>query len=177
MVPGSGEAGLPLPSLIPPFPLCAPEIPSGLFIPSMAVGAMAGRMVGIGVEQLAYHHHDWIVFRNWCRPGADCVTPGLYAMVGAAACLGTAPAAAPGKGLRPSAATSRSGLGHRGEGGHGLECWLSQDRPGCVAVACKALNLSSLTPGLAACSRCAVGPHYSRSPRSGIGLLAKTCDP
>ncbi|XP_034505287.1 H(+)/Cl(-) exchange transporter 4 isoform X3 [Ailuropoda melanoleuca] len=64
------------------------KIPSGLFIPSMAVGAMAGRMVGIGVEQLAYHHHDWIVFRNWCRPGADCVTPGLYAMVGAAACLG-----------------------------------------------------------------------------------------
>lgn len=54
----------------------------------MAVGAIAGRMVGIGVEQLAYHHHDWIIFRNWCRPGADCVTPGLYAMVGAAACLG-----------------------------------------------------------------------------------------
>lgn len=70
--------------------VCPLEIPSGLFIPSMAVGAMAGRMVGIGVEQLAYHHHDWIVFRNWCRPGADCVTPGLYAMVGAAACLGTA---------------------------------------------------------------------------------------
>jgi len=68
------------------------KIPSGLFIPSMAVGAIAGRMVGIGVEQLAYHHHDWIIFRNWCRPGADCVTPGLYAMVGAAACLGTVPA-------------------------------------------------------------------------------------
>uniref|UniRef100_A0A8C5AS12 Chloride channel protein n=1 Tax=Gadus morhua TaxID=8049 RepID=A0A8C5AS12_GADMO len=48
------------------------KIPSGLFIPSMT----------------AYHHHDWIIFRNWCRPGADCVTPGLYAMVGAAACLG-----------------------------------------------------------------------------------------
>ncbi|XP_062939875.1 H(+)/Cl(-) exchange transporter 4-like [Cynocephalus volans] len=64
------------------------KIPSGLLIPSMAMGAMAGRMVGIGVEQLAYHHHDWIIFQNWCRPGADCVTPGLYAMVGAAACLG-----------------------------------------------------------------------------------------
>ncbi|MGH0138256.1 UNVERIFIED_CONTAM: hypothetical protein FKN15_038519 [Acipenser sinensis] len=64
------------------------KIPSGLFIPSMAVGAIAGRIVGIGVEQMAYHHHDWIIFKNWCRPGADCVTPGLYAMVGAAACLG-----------------------------------------------------------------------------------------
>lgn len=98
MITGSGEAGLRPPSLILPFPVCPPEIPSGLFIPSMAVGAMAGRMVGIGVEQLAYHHHDWIVFRNWCRPGADCVTPGLYAMVGAAACLGTAPAGVQGKG-------------------------------------------------------------------------------
>ncbi|CAJ0944882.1 unnamed protein product [Ranitomeya imitator] len=58
------------------------KIPSGLFIPSIAVGAIAGRIVGVGVEQLAYHHHDWIIFRNWCRPGADCVTPGLYAMVG-----------------------------------------------------------------------------------------------
>lgn len=65
-----------------------PQIPSGLFIPSMAVGAIAGRIVGIAVEQMAYHHHDWIIFKNWCRPGADCVTPGLYAMVGAAACLG-----------------------------------------------------------------------------------------
>uniref|UniRef100_A0A8C9W822 Chloride channel protein n=1 Tax=Scleropages formosus TaxID=113540 RepID=A0A8C9W822_SCLFO len=49
------------------------KVPSGLFIPSM---------------QMAYHHHDWIIFKKWCRPGADCVTPGLYAMVGAAACLG-----------------------------------------------------------------------------------------
>ncbi|KAF7703271.1 H(+)/Cl(-) exchange transporter 4 [Silurus meridionalis] len=64
------------------------KIPSGLFIPSMAVGAIAGRIVGIAVEQMAYHHHEWIIFKNWCRPGADCVTPGLYAMVGAAACLG-----------------------------------------------------------------------------------------
>ncbi|KAG7260775.1 LOW QUALITY PROTEIN: hypothetical protein CRUP_007075 [Coryphaenoides rupestris] len=47
----------------------------------MAVGAITGRIVGIAVEQMAYHHHDWIVFRNWCRPGADCVTPGLYAML------------------------------------------------------------------------------------------------
>jgi len=29
------------------------QVPAGLFIPSMAVGAIAGRLVGIGVEQLA----------------------------------------------------------------------------------------------------------------------------
>ncbi|KAI7814000.1 H(+)/Cl(-) exchange transporter 5 [Triplophysa rosa] len=64
------------------------KVPSGLFIPSMAVGAIAGRLLGVGMEQLAIYHHDWPVFRGWCSPGADCITPGLYAMVGAAACLG-----------------------------------------------------------------------------------------
>ncbi|XP_039622315.1 H(+)/Cl(-) exchange transporter 5 isoform X3 [Polypterus senegalus] len=64
------------------------KVPSGLFIPSMAVGAIAGRLLGIGMEQLAFYHHDWVIFKGWCGPGADCITPGLYAMVGAAACLG-----------------------------------------------------------------------------------------
>ena len=53
-----------------------------------AIGAIAGRIVGIAVEQLAYYHHDWFIFKEWCEVGADCITPGLYAMVGAAACLG-----------------------------------------------------------------------------------------
>ncbi|XP_041129861.1 H(+)/Cl(-) exchange transporter 3-like isoform X1 [Polyodon spathula] len=64
------------------------KVPAGLFIPSMAIGAIAGRIVGIAVEQLAYYHHDWFLFKEWCEVGADCITPGLYAMVGAAACLG-----------------------------------------------------------------------------------------
>ncbi|KAK6291762.1 hypothetical protein J4Q44_G00375470 [Coregonus suidteri] len=64
------------------------KVPSGLFIPSMAVGAIAGRLLGVAMEQMALNHHDWIIFKGWCSPGADCITPGLYAMVGAAACLG-----------------------------------------------------------------------------------------
>ncbi|XP_068103795.1 H(+)/Cl(-) exchange transporter 5-like isoform X1 [Hyperolius riggenbachi] len=66
------------------------EVPSGLFIPSMAVGAIMGRLLGVSMEQLAFYHHDWPIFRGWCSQGADCITPGLYAMVGAAACLGGA---------------------------------------------------------------------------------------
>lgn len=31
----------------------SPQVPAGLFIPSMAVGAICGRMIGIGMEQLA----------------------------------------------------------------------------------------------------------------------------
>ncbi|XP_053931940.1 H(+)/Cl(-) exchange transporter 5 isoform X2 [Cuculus canorus] len=64
------------------------KVPSGLFIPSMAVGAIAGRLLGVAMEQLAFYHHDWAIFSGWCSQGADCITPGLYAMVGAAACLG-----------------------------------------------------------------------------------------
>ncbi|XP_041926881.1 H(+)/Cl(-) exchange transporter 5-like isoform X1 [Alosa sapidissima] len=64
------------------------KVPSGLFIPSMAVGAIAGRLLGVGMEQLAVYHHDWPLFKGWCMKGADCITPGLYAMVGATACLG-----------------------------------------------------------------------------------------
>ncbi|NXU13221.1 CLCN5 protein, partial [Pardalotus punctatus] len=64
------------------------KVPSGLFIPSMAVGAIVGRLLGVAVEQLAFYHHDWAIFSGWCSQGADCITPGLYAMVGAAACLG-----------------------------------------------------------------------------------------
>ncbi|KAL0969963.1 hypothetical protein UPYG_G00235330 [Umbra pygmaea] len=64
------------------------KVPSGLFIPSMAVGAIAGRLLGVGMEQMALNHHDSAIFKSWCSPGADCITPGLYAMVGAAACLG-----------------------------------------------------------------------------------------
>ncbi|XP_063416517.1 H(+)/Cl(-) exchange transporter 4-like isoform X3 [Mytilus trossulus] len=65
------------------------KVPSGLFIPSMAVGAIVGRIVGIGVEQLVVRNHDNPFFQNMCQSKQFCtITPGLYAMVGAAAALG-----------------------------------------------------------------------------------------
>lgn len=79
--------------------MAPPQVPSGLFIPSMAIGAIAGRIVGIAMEQLAYYHHDWFLFKEWCAVGADCITPGLYAMVGAAACLGKLEAGATPMGI------------------------------------------------------------------------------
>ncbi|XP_046414360.1 H(+)/Cl(-) exchange transporter 5 isoform X6 [Neodiprion pinetum] len=64
------------------------KVPCGLFIPSLCLGAIMGRIVGIGMEQLAYKYpHIW-VFSEECSTGVDCITPGLYAMVGAAAVLG-----------------------------------------------------------------------------------------
>ncbi|XP_039763697.1 H(+)/Cl(-) exchange transporter 5 isoform X2 [Pararge aegeria] len=64
------------------------KVPCGLFIPSLALGAIAGRIVGIGMEQLAYNYQNIWIFSGECSTGDDCITPGLYAMVGAAAVLG-----------------------------------------------------------------------------------------
>uniref|UniRef100_A0ABD2X7I0 Chloride channel protein n=1 Tax=Trichogramma kaykai TaxID=54128 RepID=A0ABD2X7I0_9HYME len=64
------------------------KVPCGLFIPSLCLGAIVGRIVGIGMEQLAHHYpHIWM-FSDECSTGEDCITPGLYAIVGAAAVLG-----------------------------------------------------------------------------------------
>lgn len=65
------------------------KVPAGLFIPSMAIGACMGRVLGIGMEQLAFHNPHWYIFKSSCGKSiASCITPGLYAMVGAAAVLG-----------------------------------------------------------------------------------------
>lgn len=40
------------------------------------------------MEQLAYNYPKIWVFAGECSTGDDCITPGLYAMVGAAAVLG-----------------------------------------------------------------------------------------
>lgn len=66
------------------------KVPAGLFIPSLAMGSIIGRMVGIGMEQFVYKYYDvfpWL-FDGECAGNESCITPGLYAMVGAAAVLG-----------------------------------------------------------------------------------------
>ena len=40
------------------------KIPCGLFIPSLCMGAIVGRMTGIATEQIVYAYHDqlsWIL--------------------------------------------------------------------------------------------------------------------
>jgi AGAP005777-PA len=64
------------------------KVPAGLFIPSMAIGAMMGRIFGIIMEQIAFRYPNLWIFEGACSTGINCMTPGIYAMVGAAACLG-----------------------------------------------------------------------------------------
>ncbi|KAH9826938.1 H(+)/Cl(-) exchange transporter 3 [Teratosphaeria destructans] len=62
------------------------QIPSGILLPSMAVGALYGRVVGLIVEVWQREHPAWIVFHS-CEPDIPCVTPGTYAVIGAASAL------------------------------------------------------------------------------------------
>ncbi|KAF1928076.1 chloride channel protein 3 [Didymella exigua CBS 183.55] len=62
------------------------KVPAGIFVPSMAVGAAFGRMVGILVEAL-YESFPSSAFFSACLPDEPCITPGTYAFLGAAATL------------------------------------------------------------------------------------------
>ncbi|KAJ3282937.1 hypothetical protein HK104_010632 [Borealophlyctis nickersoniae] len=65
------------------------KIPGGIFIPSMAVGACAGRLMGLGVKAATEMYSDHWAFAACGRieAGKECVIPGVYAMVGAVAAL------------------------------------------------------------------------------------------
>jgi chloride channel 3/4/5 len=62
------------------------QIPAGIILPSMAIGGLYGRAVGLSVEvfQSAFPH--LFIFSS-CEPDVACVTPGTYAIVGAASAL------------------------------------------------------------------------------------------
>ena len=63
------------------------QIPAGIILPSMAIGALYGRGLGIVVELLQTGFPDSFVFMS-CEPDIACITPGTYAIIGAASALG-----------------------------------------------------------------------------------------
>ena len=62
------------------------KVPAGIFIPTLGVGACAGRILGILVQWAQFAYPDSAAFAV-CKGDLNCVIPGLYAMVGAAATL------------------------------------------------------------------------------------------
>ncbi|KAG8787140.1 hypothetical protein FRC15_009885 [Serendipita sp. 397] len=62
------------------------KLPAGIFIPTLGVGACAGRILGLGIQWLSMVHPTMPVFDS-CKEGTQCVVPGVYAMIGAAATL------------------------------------------------------------------------------------------
>ncbi|KAL1985067.1 hypothetical protein VTN96DRAFT_8302 [Rasamsonia emersonii] len=65
------------------------EIPAGIILPSVAIGALYGRALGIAFEMWQTAYPDFFLFRN-CEPDVPCITPGTYAIIGAASALGGA---------------------------------------------------------------------------------------
>jgi len=63
------------------------RVPAGLFIPSMTVGACAGRIIGEFMKWMVTIRPEWTVFAE-CSTSSVCVRPSIYAIVGAAATLG-----------------------------------------------------------------------------------------
>lgn len=62
------------------------KVPAGIFVPSMAIGASFGRMIGIMVQALHEAFPDSSFFAA-CGPDGPCITPGTYAFLGAGAAL------------------------------------------------------------------------------------------
>lgn len=62
------------------------KVPAGIFVPSMAVGALFGRTVGI-IVQAMHEANPTSVFFSACKPDEPCITPGTYAFLGAGAAL------------------------------------------------------------------------------------------
>ncbi|KAL2850588.1 chloride channel [Aspergillus pseudoustus] len=65
------------------------DIPAGIILPSFAIGALYGRALGTAFKIWQDAFPDFFLFGN-CEPDIPCVTPGLYAIVGAASALGGA---------------------------------------------------------------------------------------
>lgn len=62
------------------------KVPAGIFVPSMAIGASFGRMIGIMVKALSFAYPNSGIF-SVCHADIPCITPGTYAFLGAAAAL------------------------------------------------------------------------------------------
>lgn len=62
------------------------QIPAGIILPSMAIGALIGRAIGIIMEIWVDNHKSFFLFQT-CAPDVPCITPGTYAIIGAAAAL------------------------------------------------------------------------------------------
>ena len=65
------------------------KVPAGIYVPSMVVGGLMGRIVGHLVQYLVYMHPDHAIFGSCPKGGRleSCVTPGVYALVAAGATM------------------------------------------------------------------------------------------
>ncbi|CAE6475067.1 unnamed protein product [Rhizoctonia solani] len=63
------------------------KVPAGIFLPTIAIGATMGRAVGIIMQAWHRAHPTAWIFSS-CAPEGQCIFPGFYSVIGAAAMLG-----------------------------------------------------------------------------------------
>lgn len=63
------------------------SIPAGIFLPSLTIGACAGRAVGLVMDALQKAHPQSWVFAD-CPADGGCINTSVYAVIGAASALG-----------------------------------------------------------------------------------------
>lgn len=65
----------------------AGKVPAGIFVPSLAIGALFGRLVGTFVWSIYSNNPDSAFFGHSCDGDGLCINPGAYAVLGAGALL------------------------------------------------------------------------------------------
>ncbi|BGP01071.1 Anion/proton exchange transporter GEF1 [Rhodotorula toruloides] len=63
------------------------SIPAGIFLPSLTIGACAGRAVGLVMHQIQKANAESWIFAD-CPADGGCINPSVYAVIGAASALG-----------------------------------------------------------------------------------------
>jgi chloride channel 3/4/5 len=65
------------------------KVPAGIYVPSMVVGGLMGRIVGHITQYLVLRFPDFILFQSCPTSGGTeaCVTPGVYALIAAGATM------------------------------------------------------------------------------------------
>lgn len=65
------------------------KVPAGIYVPSMVVGGLMGRLVGHIAQYLVLHYPTFILFQSCPANGGPeaCVTPGVYALIAAGATM------------------------------------------------------------------------------------------
>lgn len=69
--------------------ILAQKVPAGIYVPSMVVGALLGRIVGHVVQLFVLQYPDTAIFEGCAAHpyGISCITPGVYALIGAGATM------------------------------------------------------------------------------------------
>ncbi|KAL6942674.1 hypothetical protein ACO0RG_001634 [Hanseniaspora osmophila] len=67
------------------------KVPAGIYVPSMIIGALGGRLFGMFIQYVAYSHRGVFPFNEICSKNTTCdglcVDMGIYAMIGAASTM------------------------------------------------------------------------------------------